>query len=60
MNQPWNPEIGEDRALERFQKFVPLKFPGGLDPEIAEQWLEAIIQRQVNFAVFQFEGLARA
>ena len=68
MNQPRNPEIGEDRALEQFQKFVPPKFLGGPDPEIAEQWLEAIInisaalnyteQRQVNFAVFQFEGPA--
>ena len=43
MNQPQNPEIGEDRALERFQKFVPLKFIGGPDLDTVEQWLEAII-----------------
>ena len=70
VNQPRNPEIGEDKALERFQKFTPPKFLGGSDPDIAEQWLEAMIniftvlnyaeQRQVNFAVFQFEGSARA
>ena len=62
VNQPQNPEIGEDRALEKFQKFVPPKFLGEPDPDIAEQWLEAMInifaalnyieQRQVNFAVF--------
>ena len=56
--------------MERFQKFVPPKFLGGLDPDVAEQWLEAMInifaalncteQRQVNFAVFQFEGPVRA
>ena len=65
VNQPQNPEIREDRALERFQKFVPSKFLGGPDPDVAEQWLETVInifaalncteQRQVNFAVFQFE-----
>ncbi|XP_071929077.1 uncharacterized protein [Coffea arabica] len=70
VNQPPNPEIGEDRALERFQKFAPPKFLGGSDPDVVEQWLEAMInifaalnyteQRQVNFAVFQFEGPARA
>ena len=70
VNQTQNPEIGEDRALERFQKFNPPKFLGGPDPDIAEQWVEAMVniftalnyteQRQVNFAVFQFEGPARA
>ena len=44
VNQPRNPEIGEDRALERFQKFVPPKFLGGPDPETAKQWLEAMIK----------------
>ena len=61
--------MGEDRALERFQKSVPHKFLGGPDQETTEQWLEAMInifaalnyteQRQVNFAVFQFAGPAR-
>ena len=37
VNQPHNPEIGEDRALERFQKFVPPKFLGGPDPDVVEQ-----------------------
>ena len=37
VNQPQNPEIGEDRVLERFQKFVPPKFLGGPDPETTEQ-----------------------
>ena len=26
VNQPQNPEIGEDKVLERFKKFVPPKF----------------------------------
>ena len=43
VNQPYTPEIGEDMTLEQFQKFVPPKFLGGSDSEIAEQWLEAII-----------------
>ena len=70
MNQPQNLEIGEDGALERFKKFVPPKFVGGPDPDITEQWLETMIniftalnyteQRQVNFAVFQFEEPAQA
>ena len=70
VNQPQNPEIGEDKALERFQKFAPPKFLGGPDPDVAEQWVETMVniftalnyteQRQVNFAVFQFEGPARA
>ncbi|XP_027182032.1 uncharacterized protein LOC113780427 [Coffea eugenioides] len=60
---------GKDRALERFQKFSPPKFLGGPDPEGAERWLEIMINifaalnyaedRQVQFAVFQFEGPAR-
>ncbi|XP_071939157.1 uncharacterized protein [Coffea arabica] len=37
-----NQEIGENRALERFQKFFPPKFAGGPDPEVAENWLENI------------------
>ena len=43
VNQPRNPEIGEDRALERFQKFSPPKFFGGFDSEVTESWLEAMI-----------------
>nr|XP_027124232.1 uncharacterized protein LOC113740917 [Coffea arabica] len=70
VNQPRNPEIGDDRALERFQKFFPPKFFEGSDPEVAENWLEAMInifvalhymkEKQVAFAVFQFEGPVRA
>ena len=55
--------------LERFQKFSPPQFFGGSDSEIAENWLETTInifvtlhyteERQVAFAVFQFEGPAR-
>ncbi|XP_071912307.1 uncharacterized protein [Coffea arabica] len=61
--------MGQDRALERFQKFSPPKFLGGPDPEGAEKWLEGMIniftalnykeERQVQFAAFQFEGPAR-
>ena len=29
VNQPRDLEIGQDKALERFQKFYPLKFLGG-------------------------------
>ena len=36
VNQPRDPEIGQDRALERFQKFSLPKFLGGPDPEGAE------------------------
>ena len=43
VNQPRDPDIGEDRALERFQKFSPPKFLGGPDPEIADHWLEMLI-----------------
>ena len=43
VNQPRNPEIGEGMALECFQKFSPPKFFGGSDPEVAEHWLEAMI-----------------
>ncbi|XP_071923195.1 uncharacterized protein [Coffea arabica] len=70
VNQPRDPEIGEDRALERFQKFSPSKFLGGTDPKVAERWMETMInifavlnyteERHVNFAVFQFKGPARA
>lgn len=34
--------VGEDRALERFQRFNPPKFYGGSDPEVAEGWMEMI------------------
>ena len=63
-------EEGVDRALEQFQKFLPPNFLGGPDPEIAESLLERMIdifailnytkERQVSFAVFQFEGAARS
>nr|XP_027120597.1 uncharacterized protein LOC113737588 [Coffea arabica] len=72
-SQPGNPGNhieGEDRALERFQKFSPLKFLGGPDPDVAERWLEKMIaifaalhyteERQVTFAVFQLKGAARS
>nr|XP_027122087.1 uncharacterized protein LOC113739038 [Coffea arabica] len=58
----------EDRALKRFQKFSPPKFLGGPDLDVAEQWLEKMIdifaalyyseERHVTFAVFQLEGAA--
>ncbi|XP_071902691.1 uncharacterized protein [Coffea arabica] len=70
VNQPRDPEMGQYRALERFQKFSPPKFLGGPDPEVAERWLETMINifaalnyaedRQVQFATFQFESPARA
>ncbi|XP_027066637.2 uncharacterized protein [Coffea arabica] len=65
---PGNPVESEDRALERFQKFSPPKFLGGPDPDMAERWLEKMIdifaalhyseERQVTFAIFQLEGAA--
>nr|XP_027088618.1 uncharacterized protein LOC113709969 [Coffea arabica] len=71
VHQPGNPGNhieGEDRALERFQKFSLSKFLGGPDPDVAERWLENMIdifaalhyseERQVTFAVFQLEGAA--
>ncbi|XP_027118548.2 uncharacterized protein [Coffea arabica] len=39
-NQQRDPEVGEDRALERFQKFAPPKFLGRHEPEVAENWFE--------------------
>ena len=61
---------GVDRALERFQKFAPPKFIGGPSPDLAEGWMDRMMdifaalgypeERQVSFAVFQFEGPARA
>ncbi|XP_027060732.1 uncharacterized protein [Coffea arabica] len=61
---------GEERALERFQKFLPPKFLDGPDPDIAESRLERMLdifaalgypkERQIAFAVFQYEGTARA
>ncbi|XP_071933835.1 uncharacterized protein [Coffea arabica] len=69
-NQQRDPEVGEDRALERFQKFAPPKFLGGLEPEVVENWFERMEdifaalhyteERQVTFAVFQLEGAARS
>ncbi|XP_027174558.1 uncharacterized protein LOC113774193 [Coffea eugenioides] len=46
VNQPENPGNhgeGENRALERFQKFSPPKFLGGPDPDLTERWLEKMI-----------------
>ena len=70
VNQPGAQERGEDRALERFFKFTPSKFIGGLVPEVAKNWLERMTnifaaldytkERRVNFAAFQFEGAAHA
>nr|XP_027101295.1 uncharacterized protein LOC113720841 [Coffea arabica] len=61
---------GEDRGLERFQKFSPPKFIGGPSPDVAEGWLERMLdifaalgymeEWQVSFSTFQFEGPARA
>nr|XP_027088646.1 uncharacterized protein LOC113709996 [Coffea arabica] len=69
VQHPGNHE-GEDHALERLQKFLPPKFLGGPSPDIAESWLERMLdifaslgyseERQIAFAVFQFEGAARA
>nr|XP_027067797.1 uncharacterized protein LOC113693461 [Coffea arabica] len=69
LNQPGGQERGEDRALGRFLNFNPPKFLGEPDSEIAEYWLERmtnifatldyIEDRRVNFAAFQFEGVAR-
>ncbi|XP_027067871.1 uncharacterized protein [Coffea arabica] len=57
---------GEGRALERFQKLFPPQFIGGPDPDVAEKWLEKMIdiftalhyteERHVTFAIFQLEG----
>ena len=71
--QPEGPRQGnhdaEDRALERFQRFNPPRFLGEPNPDIAEGWLNRMMdifaalgyaeERQVAFAVFQFEGPAR-
>ena len=67
-NNPGNHE-GVDRALERFQKFAPPKFIGGPNPDLAEGWMDRMMdifaaleyseERQISFAVFQFEGAAR-
>ena len=69
VNSPRNQERGEDRVLEHFLKFAPPRFHGGFDPEAAENWFKRMVEifdaldyageRQVNFAVFQFEGAAR-
>ena len=51
VNQPRDPDMGQDRALERFQKFSPPKFLGGPDPEGVERWLETMIN---IFAVLNY------
>ena len=38
-NQQRDPEVGEDRALEQFQKFAPPKFLRGPEPEVDEDWI---------------------
>ena len=43
VNQPRDPEMGQDSVLERFQKFFPPKFLGGPDPKVDERWLETMI-----------------
>nr|XP_027076013.1 uncharacterized protein LOC113699855 [Coffea arabica] len=70
VNQPKDPEMGQHRALKRFQKFSPPKFLGGPDPKVAKRWLETMInifaalnyaeERQMQFATFQFEGSVKA
>nr|XP_027066234.1 uncharacterized protein LOC113692084 [Coffea arabica] len=69
INQPGAQDRGDDRTLERYLKFAPPKFIGGPDPKLAENWLERMTnifaaldyteERKVNFATFQFEGVAR-
>ena len=69
-HNPGHNHEGEDRALERFQKFAPPKFIGGPNPDLAETWMDRMLdifaalryseERQISFAVFQFEGAARA
>ncbi|XP_071906023.1 uncharacterized protein [Coffea arabica] len=64
VQHPGNHE-GEDRTLEQFQKLLPSKFLGGPNPDIAESWLDRMLdifatlgypkERQIAFAVFQFE-----
>ncbi|XP_027120581.1 uncharacterized protein [Coffea arabica] len=61
---------GEYRTLERFQMFLPPKFLEEPNPDIAESWLDRMLdtfatlgypeERQIAFAIFQFEGAARA
>ncbi|XP_027155741.1 uncharacterized protein LOC113756170 [Coffea eugenioides] len=34
---------GVDRALERFQKFAPPKFIGGSSPDVAEGWIDRMM-----------------
>ncbi|XP_027155283.1 uncharacterized protein LOC113755477 [Coffea eugenioides] len=70
VHQQGGPIDSEDRALERFLKFGPPKFYGGPEPEVAEGWWERISdifaalnyteERQVTFAAFQLEGVARS
>ncbi|XP_027071994.1 uncharacterized protein [Coffea arabica] len=70
LNQSGGQDREEDRALERFLKFTPPKFTGEPDPEAVENWLKRMTNifaaldytedRRVNFAAFQFQGVARA
>ncbi|XP_071932958.1 uncharacterized protein [Coffea arabica] len=40
---PGNHMESEDKAFKRFQKFAPPKFIGGPNPDVAERWLEKIV-----------------
>ena len=42
-NQQRDSDVGEDRALERFQKFAPPKFLGGPGSEITENWFKRMV-----------------
>ncbi|XP_027174576.1 uncharacterized protein LOC113774219 [Coffea eugenioides] len=48
---PRNHIESEDRTLERFQKFFPPKFLGRPDPDVAESWLEKMVD---IFAVLHY------
>ena len=70
MIQPGVLEGGVERALVCSQNFFSHKFLRGPDLEIAESWLERMIDifaalnyaevRQVTFDIFQLEGAARS
>ena len=70
VGNPGNPIESKDWVLERFKKFSLPKFLGGSNPDVAESWLEKMVdifvalhyseERQVTFAIFQVEGAARS
>ena len=65
LEQP-NLETADDVALERFQKFHPLRFNGQPDEKKAERWMKTLDdicaalkytkEQKVTFVVFQLEG----